>query len=431
METMKKITMLLMLCMIVPLSAGLASAQGQNAQGQYREWSANSRGRGSIRYANQRDEVLTSASVELRRNGDAEVRVVGQTTSTFTGRWTTRRGYEVDLIINYGFNNLRVDGRGTLELREGGGIERLEITGQTRGQQFTVSFDSEGRGGGNFPGGGGGGQGLRDLVGRFRSSDDLRGRESSTLIRVLKLDDNGTVDLVSRYRGGVPFIGRDTERRYGRLVRDVSNRKKVTHSGTWRVAGRQRIEVTFTSLDGTRLDSRLTLEVRGTNRDQLVATDWDRALYGELPLQFTRMNANDRDDDDDGYGQTPDRVAGDYAVRLRIPDTNGDIERRLTLSRDGTATLTTQWMSNGRFEVSNRAEQEYGRLLRFIANQRQIDQSGRWQFRNNQVVIEFESRNDFRGRNVMTFDIRAGELQATDFDHGIYGTRSFNMRRVR
>jgi len=427
-KTMKKIAILLVLCMIVPISVGLASAQSQ-----YREWSANGRGRGAIRYGTQREEALSSASVELRRDGNAEIRVIGQTTWTFTGRWTARRGFDVDLVITNGFNNLNVEGRGTLQLRDGGGFERLEINGLSRGQRFTLTFDSDRSS--NFPGGGGpgggpgGGQGARDLVGRFRSSDPLGGRNTSTLIRVLKLDDNGTVDLVTRYRGDAPVIGRDTERRFGTLVRDVSTRRKVTHAGTWR-SGRQRVEITFTSLDGRRSDSRLTLEVRGTNRDQLVSTEWDRTLYGELPLQFTRMTTDDNEDDDNP-GQTPDRFAGEFATRLRVPDTSGDIERRLLLLPNGTATLTTQWMSNGRLEVSARAEQELGRSLRFMANQRQLDQSGKWQLRNNQVVIEFESRNDFRGRNVMTFDIRGTELQSADFDQTIYGSRSFSMRRIR
>ena len=426
---MKRIIMLTAALFIVSACAAIASAQTS-----FGELNADRRGTGAIRFENQREEEVTSATVILRRNGDAEVRLTGRTTTTFKGRWSGGDNNIVDLDLTSGFGYGTMEARGRVTLTRGG-FDRLELNGRSRGRNFTVTFDAERRG--PFPGGGMGPGGYRDsdFIGSYRSTyGSQRGGTDTRLIRVMKIIDGGRVELVSRYQGRDPDLTRTDLSMHGSLLRDIRARKRIVHTGTWRSFGR-RLEVTLDSLDGSRSPARMTLEFRNNNRDELVASSWDRALYGSVGFDFKRTDTPDDDDSDQNQNQdqgpTPNRFAGTYSTRLQVPDTDGDIERSLELSANGDARLTTQWMGGRMPRVSFRAQRELGRTIRDLENQRTVTQVGRWQFRNGQIIVDYGNAAGARGEGTMTFDVRGfNTLESVRMDQDMFGDRRFTLTRT-
>jgi hypothetical protein len=434
---MKKILMLTAVLFIASACAAIASAQT------FGELNADRRGTGAIRFENQREEELTDATVLLKRNGEAEVRLTGTNTTTFRGRWTATNDNTVDLNLTSGFGYGTMEARGRVTLTRGGGFDRIELNGRSRGRNFTVTFDADRRG--PIPGGGGGGGNRNsEFVGTYRSSyGSQRGGTDTRLIRVMKILDDGRVELVSRYQGRDPDLTRTDLSMHGSLLRDIRSRKRVTHTGTWRAFGR-RLEVTLSDLDGNRSPVRMTFESRNNDPNELVTTAWDRNLYGSVGFQFKRTDSPDDDNFDQGggQGQTPDRVAGIYSTRLQVPDSDGEIERILQLSPNGDARLTTEWVGGRTPRIGFRAQRELGRLIRGLENQRTIIHTGRWQSRNNQIVIDFDNLNFDRSRedNVdrsrepssITFNIRGvSTLESSRVDQNLYGDRSFTLTRTR
>lgn len=422
--------MLTAVLFIASACAAMASAQT------FGELNADRRGTGSLRFENQREENLTGATVILRRNGEAEVRLAGTNTTTFKGRWSGGDNNIVDLDLTSGFGYGTMEARGRVTLTRGG-FDRLELNGRSRGRNFTVTFDAERRGpfpGGGIGGGPGGGNRDSEFVGTYRSSyGSQRGGTDTRLIRVMKILDDGRVELVSRYQGRDPDLTRTDLSMHGSLLRDIRSRKRIVHTGTWRAFGR-RLEVTLTDLDGSRSPGRMTFEFRNNNRDDLVTTAWDRALYGSVGFDFKRNDSPDDDDSDQGQGgQTPNRLAGIFSTRLPVPDSDGDIERSLELSANGDARLTTTWMGGGRTpRMSFRAQRELGDAIRDLENQRTVTQNGRWRLNNNQIIVQFDNPVAMRDAGSMTFDVRGADiLDSVRVDQKMFGDRRFTLSRTR
>ena len=283
---MKKILMLTAVLFIASACAAIASAQTS-----FGELNADRRGTGAIRFENQREEEITNATVILRRGGDAEVRLTGRTTTTFKGRWSGGDNNVVDLDLSSGFGYGTMEARGKVTLTRGG-FDRLELNGRSRGRNFTATFDAERRG--PFPGGGGGGGNRNsEFIGTYRSTyGSQRGGTDTRFIRVLKILDDGRVELVSRYQGRDPDLTRTDLSMHGSLLRDIRTRKMIVHTGTWRAIGR-RLDVTLSDLDGQRVPTLMSFQARDNDRDELVASTWDRALYGSVGFQFKRTDTPD------------------------------------------------------------------------------------------------------------------------------------------
>jgi hypothetical protein len=423
---MKNIAALIRVLAIVVACVSIAGAQTV-----FRELNADSRGRGAISFDNQRDENITNATVLLRRNGDAEIRLVGRTTWTFTGRWTAGTGQDVDLDLN----GAGSEARGRVTLTRSGNLDRLELTGRSRGQRFTANFDADRRGDSQQGGGGGGGNRGADFVGVYRSSYSPTPRpDDFKLIRTLRIREDGSAELVSRYQNRPPVMSQSNLRLLGNLIRNVESRKKINHTGSWRAFGR-RLEVTLTNLDGdTRAVSRMTFEFRNADRSELSTTAWDRNDYGTVGFEFRRTDADDNDDDSNqggGQGQTPDRVAGSYSTRLRVPDSDAEIERTLQLSPNGDARLTTELVGGRDSRMSFRAVRELGRLVRRLETQRTIVHYGRWQSRNGQIVVDFDNLDRTREPGSITFEARGDTLEAVRVDQNQYGDGRFSLERRR
>ena len=142
---------------IIAVSTLLLMLAGMTQAQNIQQLRVETRGQGTLQVSGQRDERLNEVSVNLRDGGEMELRFLGQATWIFTGRWSGRSDI-VELEIFRGFGNNGATGRGTLYLRRGE-VDRLEISGNTRRDRFSISFrGSEDRPGwgGERPGWGGG-----------------------------------------------------------------------------------------------------------------------------------------------------------------------------------------------------------------------------------------------------------------------------------
>ena len=131
----------------------------------------------------------------------------------------------------------------------------------------------------------------------------------------------------------------------------------------------------------------------------------------------------------------PRSLVGHYATNLRVPETAGDIERRLELDANGSARMTTEWLGSGQPQFGFRAARELGSLIRIIERTRQsVNQFGRWSFNNNQLTVRLTNTSSSGNNNrlevnetTLIFSVQGTTLEATSFDQDIYGTRAFNL----
>jgi hypothetical protein len=284
------------------------------AAAQTRELQGASHGRGLLKFEGQGDKNLREASVFLRRGGVLEIRLSGYRANDpylFTGRWFAGRNGTYEFELTGGFGDAGAHGKGSVTLRPGGQIEHLEFSGYSKRQAFSAYFDYEDA---NL--------GLPDepdirnsgYVGTYRSSERTQsGNREFTIIRVLRLHEDGNAELVSRYKGSEPVVNRETLTRHGNLLTDIRDRRSVMHIGTWRNAPRGGIEVALKALDPQgRNDSApatLRLEFRGNDHDNLVMTGWDRQLYGNAAFQFARTSGDEGDDTDQRPANEEPRTA--------------------------------------------------------------------------------------------------------------------------
>lgn len=87
------------------------------------------------RYRNDFDRCY----VDLRSNGQFEVRFVGRGGTTLRGRWTPNRDF-ADLDVNDGFGRGRTDGRGRVYFDSRGKISSVDLSGSCEGSGYSVRF---------------------------------------------------------------------------------------------------------------------------------------------------------------------------------------------------------------------------------------------------------------------------------------------------
>jgi hypothetical protein len=371
---MKILKAFLILCAMTALA---------QAQPQFSEWNATAQGRGTIRIQGQRDEALSRASINLRRNGELEIRVFSIVPTTFKGYWFGGRDFEVEIEIEEAFGDTRASGLGTASLRRGGGIESIEINGETRGRKYALYFES---GQSPIPGGN-----RSEYVGAFRSAAQTGyGREENRLIRVLRINQDGTAQLSSRFRGIEPTTSRDNIRLYGSLLIDIQKKKKIYHSGTWRVNGR-RLEVSLNTLDERdRVDCRLVFEFRGVGGERLDTVFWDRNLYGTSGFQFERIGEDMADDDDRYPGRDEDitmyqRGTGVFTQEGRRNQAIVSIS--VSAGQGGNIDIGVGLLNGYQRVLSGRQERRDAYTLRIrLTNSRDADAEGT-------IMIDYGARN--------------------------------------
>jgi hypothetical protein len=289
---MKKITNRLMLLLIVSIFS-------INTQAQVRELQGSGEGRGVLKFAGQRDRDLTGADIVLKRDGNMEIRLLGDESYTFTGRWSAGRVNTYELDVTGGFGNLGATGKGRVTVRQNGQIVRLEFNGYTRRQTYSVTFDGDqvNNNDSQYDRSG-------DYIGVYRSVETTQKyNQDFTIVRVLRIKDNGIAEVVSRFKGGEPVVNRENLRIHGELLSQIRSRKTVLHRGTWRKRGRS-IEVVLDNLNNNEtMQATFQFEFRGGDKENLQTTNWDRTIYGSSAFKFQRVL---NEDDNDGQPGSPD-----------------------------------------------------------------------------------------------------------------------------
>ncbi|MEW6128413.1 MAG: hypothetical protein AB1757_15345 [Acidobacteriota bacterium] len=401
---------ILLLCFFMQTQAQL---RGQ-------EWNSTSYGRGTLKISGQRDEFFNRARLNLLRNGEAEIQIFGEKTYTFYGRWSRNRTSTIDLNIEEAFGRAE-PARGTLRFRANGELERFDFTGSGIRPTYSLTFESRS--------GTGGSQGA-NFIGIYRSVVQVReGREDYTMVRILRIKEDKSVELVSRYKGSEPQVNRNSIRRFGDLLQEIRNRKTILHTGTWSIVGR-RLEINLTTLDGGREATRMQFELAGQD---LTTIYWDKQTYGTEGFNFKRSETTDEDDgtQPDNYPPAGDLLIGKYSVTIQSYDGRATIERTLDLQAAGQATLTTRWRGAGRPRFSNRDVDELGRIIvELEEGANEVVHSGTWRRSGNELTINFDRLNNSRDSGSIVFTIRSDGFQAIRFDENQYGTREFFLTRV-
>src|SRR4030095_6366960 len=111
---MRRRILFLAIIVVSALPAFALSTSGRDPVGTFR---ATVRGSGTLQYGGLNREAVRGVTVQFQRNGVAEIRLVGDRTTTLVGRWFGGRGETVDLEILGGFGTSLSTGRGQLTLQ--------------------------------------------------------------------------------------------------------------------------------------------------------------------------------------------------------------------------------------------------------------------------------------------------------------------------
>lgn len=103
-------------------------------------------GDGTIRIGDGRGD-LNRASVVLRSNGDAEISVSGSKSYSLRGRWRQTIGVYT-VTVTSGLGSGDTDGSGTVTV-SGSTLRRLQFSGTTGRNRYTIDFATDGIGGGS------------------------------------------------------------------------------------------------------------------------------------------------------------------------------------------------------------------------------------------------------------------------------------------
>ncbi len=393
------------------------------AQGVFQEWSVTKSGKGVLQMGGQRDAGIYRATINLRRGGTAEIQVFGARTYTFTGQWSGNRFAGVELQIDNANGRPGDNGRGRITFRRNGDLERFNVSGSGIRATYSLTFDATP--GGNNP--------TPEVVGVYRSSVQVReGREDYNLVRILRVNEDKSVELVSRFKGTEPQVNRISMRRHGDLLQEIHDRKTIKHLGTWNLVGR-RLEIYLTTLDGGKEESRMSFDLRAGNLDTIY---WDKQTYGSEGFKFVRNDSRDEDDETTPPpNQPPDqpqpgrRLVGTYSASLQVLNARGVIERTLELRADGRATLTQSWNGINRPRFSTQDVNELGQtILEFQQRTTPLVYSGTWQDGgNNLLTFNFDR---LRNAGAMVFEIRRDGLVPTQYDERQFGTKQFILTRT-
>jgi hypothetical protein len=270
------------------LSAAVILASLGTVQAQLTELESTKSGTGTLSYRTRSSSAqVRQVRVNLRRNGNAEIRVVGGDTETFTGTWRNDgRSRTVRINIDR-MGRDRADGTGTILLDGRGSFTDVDLTGRSDGAAFRLNFDTSGSSGGDW------GEAMRATRNGWGT---LRYRTRSSNNQINRL----SVDLKRDGGFEIRILSGDNETFRGRWRSDRSNRVHldIDRVGNDRATGEGYIDL-------NRKDS--------FNRVNLTG----REDGSSFSLDF-RATTSDRDDDDD-YNWKKFRDAAQREIRSKFP----------------------------------------------------------------------------------------------------------------
>jgi hypothetical protein len=176
-----------------------------------------------------------------------------------------------------------------------------------------------------------------DIPGVYSTTQRVDG---GTIKYTLSLRDNGDAELTSE-RGGKPDSSRDSVRDYGRILNDLDDSRRVTHTGRWSSRGRSaaKFTVLLTNLEvrGDRRRAGSTLS-GSVDRDRLRLDSWDKRLYGERTrFEFSRTSRESNDRDRNLDRDRNDNL-GSRRPSLGVPAGGSAVIRDINYSSRGTGT---------------------------------------------------------------------------------------------
>jgi len=130
---------MILLSAVTALALNKANGLGADPVSSFR---ATVRGAGTLQRGLSR-EAVREVTVQFRRNGEAEVRLVGDQTATLVGRWFTGRGETVDLEILQGFGSSLSTGHGQMRLQGINRFSRLELSGNDERGPLSLVFNAD------------------------------------------------------------------------------------------------------------------------------------------------------------------------------------------------------------------------------------------------------------------------------------------------
>lgn len=346
------------LLVLVGLSGALPQAQAANLT-QFRDTAS---GNGSIRLPKGRTDQLRRAEVEFQRGGVGSVRLIGDRTYQFNGRWTNGSGQRLEFRITRALNDDE-PGDATIRFRGDNELTEITLTSRARGGSYIANFKTD-RGGDSDDGWNGGGS-----IREFRGSRDGRGT-----LKVDRRDDERlrqvTVDL----------------RRGGDATITVDGRDDHSLKGRWRTVDSRTAEVRLDDIFGDRGNdtkgrARIRFAPGGTNRK----------------LRLDRVEANGRWRDRDFTLDFDPDGGGNGGGNQQPGDRIG-----VTSTRTGTGNLTVGGRRDEFLkEARIRLEPNGDATLRFTTNEASFTVEGKW----------FKRRNT---ANTVDIDIsRYGDTAAT------------------
>lgn len=202
------------------------------------------------------------------------------------------------------------------------------------------------------------------LRGTYGWGEDVKAEDGESLyFRRLRLNDDGSAELVSEYSGARPRMDRQYLDAFGALFAEVVSNRKITHRGKWRESD-GKIFVELDKLGGgafaQNIRSAFRLDPRG---DELLVLDTDRTDYGSrefrLKRDWTPRRIGDRDDG-------PPRLEPRKTTEL-----DQDVNGGGFLNREGSRARELRQArlilrKNGDFELRVRGDGEY--VLRGVYN---------------------------------------------------------------
>ncbi|HVK03995.1 MAG TPA: hypothetical protein VM490_10995 [Armatimonadaceae bacterium] len=216
-----------------------------------RELNETRRGAGEIVWRTGSDRLET-ASLRLRPDGRAEVRLEGRQHHTFSGRWRETRPGAIGLDLEGDFGRHRAQADGTLYLR-GGSVDRLDIRGNADSGVFTARFVATGGVRPTTPPAGSR-PGWDDGRGDRGTTDGYRGRPLA-----VNQAGTGSITMDGRRFDSLERATLDLDRDGTAWVRFLGRRDRHSFVGRWESRGGGSEDVRLV-LDGNFHGERVRLE---------------------------------------------------------------------------------------------------------------------------------------------------------------------------
>jgi len=199
---------------------------------------------------------------------------------------------------------------------------------------------------------------LRRLRGTYGWGEDLKSEDGESIyVRRLRLNEDGSAELVSEYTGARPRMDRQYLDAFGSLFAEVVSNRKITHRGKWRESD-GKILLELDKVGGgdfaQNIRSAFRLDPRG---DELLVLDTDRTDYGSRDFRLKR-------------DWSPRRIGGSSVSSLPPIDNRRTTELELEadgggfLNREGAPARQLRQArlilrKDGNFELRVRGEGEY------------------------------------------------------------------------